>query len=91
MICPKCKVRNEFIINGQSVAIALHQCVYCGYILTSTDEERFLRYCAENIQREITEFKRTNDVECISKASAYMDVMKLHIEGDLPARPEVSV
>lgn len=76
MRCPKCNMEHVTIgENGQLVSRKIEVCYFCGFVIKSSDSERFQQRCAEMIQRHITSFKRTKDVNYIYKAEAYFQAL----------------
>lgn len=81
MICPKCKTDHKTINDeGNLVSRKIDICVICGYIVKSSDSEKFKERCTEMIQRHITSFKRTKNVEYIYKADVYFKALIEEVE-----------
>lgn len=80
--CPKCKANHMTLgDNGQLVSRSdLEICYFCGFILKSSESERFKERCAEMIQRHITSYKRTKDEQYISKAEVYFQALKEEVK-----------
>jgi len=90
MICPRCKVENVEFVNGRFVPVPIEKCNFCGFIVDG-DRNRFINHCAEMIMRNISEFKRTGDVNHVYLADKYFQVLKIEVEEDtLPKKAEVS-
>lgn len=76
MQCPKCKFKHrEINKHGKIVSRNLNVCTICGFVLNSSESERFVERCAEMIQRHITDFKRTRDVDSVFKANTYLQTL----------------